>query len=182
MNKYLWSKASNDPPKNLLVTKLRSALSKLPSYQGFVRRGAFLHSEALANHVQGAIVTYEGFTSASSGRGFTSRDRMLIFSKTGKPIMGLSGMPQEQEVLFKSKTKFKVLYRSETNMNNFFILKEVIEGEKDEKILEKEILNKLEEFKAIEKRGWQADRWVCPLDDSKIPKSIVQEKVPGFGT
>jgi len=181
MNRYLWSQTGNDAAKNLLVQVLNRALAKLPSYQGFVRRGAVLSPEAWSKHSPGAIVTYQGFTSASTAQGFQSQDRLLIFSKTGKPIMGLSNVNYEREVLFRSQTKFKILNRYIQNGVNYFIMKEVVDGEVSSEASEREILKKAEELKLKGNPQWNGEAWYCPLDNKAVPKSIVQEVAPGFG-
>lgn len=91
---------------------LNDALDKLPIHQGMVYR--FSQSTLPVDFVQqlrvGAKVTFQPFTSTSKTA--ILRKHMVyefvIQSKTGR-IIPFSYKPTEDEVLFKSKTTFKVL-------------------------------------------------------------------------
>lgn len=91
------------------VQLLNRALDQFPNFVGFVSRGVDLPKEVLALHQVGAVLEFPAFTSTSTGRGFVSTVNYRIFSKTGKPIMNFSGIPAENEVLFKAPTRFKIL-------------------------------------------------------------------------
>jgi ADP-ribosyltransferase exoenzyme len=101
---------------------LDTTLSKLPNYLGVVYRRAEL-SESVLDIFQNAylndipIVEY-GFLSTSQSQiiaaGFSGDFSFEIFSKTGKLIEdiaknGISSYENEEEVLFRKNTHFKVL-------------------------------------------------------------------------
>ncbi|MGK5083998.1 hypothetical protein WDW37_11925 [Bdellovibrionota bacterium FG-1] len=117
------------------IAVLNRALMKLPKYKtvdvaapsaspysppesgkdlGPVRRGARLPKEVLEQHQFGAIVTYQGYTSALLGFGFGGAQQFIIASNCGRNIEELSGLPAEREVLFLPGAKFVVLDRKET--------------------------------------------------------------------
>lgn len=119
---------------------LNTTLDKLYDYQGLVYRGVELedseiqvYQEALDNDVP---VTELSFVSTSKLRylcfpysGFSTLFR--IMSKTGKEIEDISfygtnsiSDQNEQEVLFKSKTQFRVLEISEVDSKTFIDLEE----------------------------------------------------------
>lgn len=104
------------------------ALSKLPDYQGEVIR--YMHSvpDWLAQHQVGQIVTYHNLTSASVHGGvFSNRPvKITIQSKHGKLISGISALPQQQEVLFRSGSRFEVLsYTEQENSKIWIKIKEL---------------------------------------------------------
>ena len=88
----------------------------MPSYQGKVWRDVDFPDSVLSSYVVGGIVVEKGFSSSSySDERFKKLPhRLLIHSKRGKIIQSLSVLPNEDEVLFKSGTKFKVLKRTQT--------------------------------------------------------------------
>lgn len=100
---------------------LNNALDKIDTkYEGVVYRGARLsktdafklYQDALKND---EVVEHKYYTSASTGKGnFPGGDTtFLIHSKNGKSIKSLSRHEGEEEVLFKSGTKFRVLRAEE---------------------------------------------------------------------
>lgn len=104
-------------PSILMMAKvINNALNKMPSYQGKVWRDVDLPDSVLSSYVVGSVVIEKGFSSSSySGERFKKLPhRLLIHSKSGKIIQSLSVLPNEDEVLFKSGTKFKVLKRTQT--------------------------------------------------------------------
>lgn len=91
------------------VTSLNNALDKLPDHKGVVIRKAEITPSQAALYKVGMIVEERGFTSSSKSTGVWNGDtRYTITSKTGKDISRLSLSPNEQEVLFRSGTRFKV--------------------------------------------------------------------------
>ena len=110
---------------------LNSGLSKLPDYltmgdpPNFVRRGANLPADVLAEHQVGSIVNYAAFTSTSRNSGFGSRHTFQIISKHGKNIEKISSATFEAEVLFRSDTRFKVLSRKQVEDAVQFVMEEV---------------------------------------------------------
>lgn len=106
--------ATKDNPEFIKIYELflNKALDKLPMFQGIVYR--FSQSNLPIDFVEqlkiGAKVTFQPFTSTSKSA--ILRKNMyyefVIQSKTGR-ILPFSYKPTEDEVLFKSKTTFKVL-------------------------------------------------------------------------
>ncbi len=90
------------------VNKLNSALDKLPSHRGEVTRGTHLDEEMISLYKPNMIVEERGFTSTSTGEGFGGNVKFKITSKSGKDIKKLSTHQSENEILFKSGTRFKV--------------------------------------------------------------------------
>ena len=92
---------------------INAALNQLPNYEGVVFRGSKVEPKQLAQYQVGEIVTEKGFTSSSSNlavaQNFSGNVLYTIFSKTGKKIRDFSEFPGEDEVLFRSGTKFKIL-------------------------------------------------------------------------
>lgn len=98
---------------------LNEALTLGPAYKGSVYRGLSLsgserasfiarHKMALAN---GSAVGHAQFnsTSRASGSSFGGNIRLVIESKTGVHVKPISLHPGEDEVLFRSDAKFKVV-------------------------------------------------------------------------
>jgi SPP1 gp7 family putative phage head morphogenesis protein len=91
---------------------LNTALDKIKTpFKGVVYRGTGLTEKQLAKYVKGKTITEFGFTSTSYSRdeAFAGNTIFIIKSKSGKLIAEISGHKTEQEVLFKSGTKFKVI-------------------------------------------------------------------------
>jgi hypothetical protein len=114
-----------------------------------------------------------------------------MYSSTGKPVMGFSTHPTENEVLFRPDTKFKVLNVSEKDGINYYVMKEVgksgdseTEKKQDEEILAKALATRKPAADPSSPFGFgsssfDGDTFSCPLDESKeIPKVIHQEKIP----
>ena len=99
----------------MMAKVINNALNKIPSYQGKVWRDVDLPESVLSSYVVGSVVIEKGFSSSSySDERFKKLPhRLLIHSKSGKIIQSLSVLSNEDEVLFKSGTKFKVLKRTQ---------------------------------------------------------------------
>lgn len=104
-----------------VIDAINSGLDKIANHTGLVKRGVDLPEAILAAHCIGCIVTYRAFTSTSKEKGFSGEQSFVISSKNGKYIAPLSSSADEEEVLFKSNTKFKVLNK----VGNRFTLVEV---------------------------------------------------------
>jgi hypothetical protein len=92
------------------VKNLNNAIDKLPPYRATVYRKAQLNAEQRAFYKPGLIVEERGFTSTSKKIGtWSGSTRYSIESKNGRDISNLSNHKHEQEVLFKSGSRFKVL-------------------------------------------------------------------------
>ena len=160
-----------------LVEVMKNAIKKFPSYKGFVRRGVILPDSERSNYFEGNIVSDKAFLSSSTYQGFAfKKDQMIIFSRTGRMIMTVNNS-SENEVLFEPNTKFKVLKSKSVEGRNFYVMREVVEGEdnevSDEKILE-----------SIANMSWKqdyssTDKWTCPKDNmALIPKEFKQKTTP----
>ena len=104
---------------------VNDALARLPDHVGVVRRGTTLPSDELARHVPGAEVTYDAFTSASTGSGYLGRHRFVIHSRHGKSVQPYSAYRGELEVLFAAGTRFRVLEVDETRSTVNITLQEL---------------------------------------------------------
>lgn len=124
---------SSDPTQknkyNAIVDVLNSGLKKLHNYEGFAFRIGTLPPAVLEQHKVGNIVTYPAFTSSSVSLTYakvTSATHVFaIKSKTGHYVQPYSGFKEEEEVLFGSGTKFKVLSREESGKEIHFVLEEI---------------------------------------------------------
>ena len=190
MNPYLRNKTGGNQEVELLIKTLNKGLAKLPNYQGLVRRGASLPEAIRQQHSVGSIVTYDAYTSTSTASGFPGKDIFLMYSKSGKPVMGFSGHEDENEVLFAPGAKFKVLDVTTEGETNYFVMKEV-SGDKDQDtvidnlIMETVNVQRTPAVKSTPFEGGSSaktnDSWFCPLDDSaKVPEVVPQINVPLF--
>lgn len=102
------------------IHTLTAALARLDPYVGTVKRGIeALPPETLAEwSAIGNIIAPRQFLSATAGdeipEGYSDKIVLEIQSKTGKNIAGLSANEQEQEVLFRGDTRFRVDGRRRT--------------------------------------------------------------------
>jgi phage-related protein (TIGR01555 family) len=89
---------------------LNKALDQLPSYEGLTSRGTTLSKENQGLYKPGMIVEERAFTSSAKGdsQGFGGNTIFKITSKSGKYIKALSQHADENEVLFKFGSRFKV--------------------------------------------------------------------------
>lgn len=92
-----------------IIDVINSGLNKIANYEGTVNRGLSLDANSLKEYCEGCTVTMKAFTSTSTQAGFGGSQRFIIKSKTGAYIAPLSLHAGEEEVLFKSNTKFKIL-------------------------------------------------------------------------
>ena len=104
---------------------VNDALARLPSHVGTVQRGTTLPTGELAEHQVGRVVTYEAFTSASTGSGFSGPHRFVIQSRNGKSVEPYSAYRHEREVLFAAGTRFEVLRREDEGRRITIWLKEL---------------------------------------------------------
>lgn len=131
LNSYLRNPEGKNPKIENLVKVLDQGLGRLPRYRGFVNRGSSLPEKIRELHKQGAEVDYAAYTSTSTSHGFSGSDMFLIYSERGRPIMNFSGYKSENEVLFASRTKFRVI-TVKSDGTNRYVMREVIAPE-DEK-------------------------------------------------
>lgn len=107
---------------------INNALDKLPDYKGKVWRGMSAIKE-LSSHSddyqKGDMIRFDAFTSTTKKEnGLNDFGQDILFeieSKTGKDISKFSLMPQEQEVLFKSKSFFEVKGKKEIKLGERII-------------------------------------------------------------
>lgn len=108
------NKALRSPPVpekyRLYRDVLNTALTKIKIFSGEVKRGAeSLPEKVLAQHKPGKTVTYQAFTSTSKDSGFSGAVQFVIKSRTGRYIAPLSSSESEEEVLFPTGSRFKIL-------------------------------------------------------------------------
>lgn len=128
-NKIGWNVAQAKQDYQDHIKFINEALNKLPNYEGIVFRGSKVEQKQLAKYKVGQIITEKGFTSTSSNmavaQAFSGNVFYTIFSKTGKAIKDFSEFSGEDEVLFRSGTKFKVLAVENKNGKTFIKMMEV---------------------------------------------------------
>lgn len=92
------------------VKMARSALNKLPKYEGYAYRGGFFPDEIIDQLQVGKTFKDKGFTSTTKNRNTTypGNYAMRIRSKTGRDITAHEKFSND-EVLFQPNTRFKVL-------------------------------------------------------------------------
>ena len=179
MNAYLRQNKVKSPEIEGYIQKLNSALDKLPNYEGIVIRGADLSPELAKIHSVGAVVTYNAFTSTSTEDLAWGNDRFIILSKTGKPIMSFSSHNNENEILFKSGTQFKILSMFKENNLTFYVMKEVTSSSSPVDDIKAD-LALIEKFKSNTTSQGRPDRWLCPEELKNVPKIISQKTLPVF--
>jgi hypothetical protein len=104
----------NNPLYVPYVESINSALDKLPNWQGTALAG----KEKLpfsGELVAGKVFKLSRFMATTRGKPYAGKYQFTIQSRTGKVIDGLSAIPEEMEVLFKSGTSFKVINFTESN-------------------------------------------------------------------
>jgi ADP-ribosyltransferase exoenzyme len=100
------------------IDALNKALEKLPAYDGPVVRGTNLPPEVLEQYQPGEVITESAFTSTTTdpavaqSPAFAGNVEFRILSSTGRDVSSLSMLPDEQEVLFPTNTKFYVISRT----------------------------------------------------------------------
>ena len=87
---------------------LNKALNKLPNYTGTVYRGISAFDEAEKLEVGDAYNPKE-FLSTSKNMKFPNLYQFVIKAQNGKSISEIARYPSEEEVLFKSNSRFKIL-------------------------------------------------------------------------
>lgn len=101
---------------------LNIVLNKLHDFEGLVYRGAHLNKNELNRYLkafkENKIITEYSFISTTKSRliamSFKGNVLFRMFSRTGKDIekiakFGISGYPNEREILFNSNRKFRIL-------------------------------------------------------------------------
>ena len=112
-----------------IINNLDKVLDKMPNYNGIVQRSFMLDKNQLKIffklHQEGNIIKYKAYTSATVGNRYNnfSNVELLIKSINGKDIRKYN--KEEQEILFKRNTKFKVI-RKEKIKDIYYIQMEEI--------------------------------------------------------
>ena len=92
---------------------LNSALDKMPDYEGFISRSLYLEDTQIESYIKenpiGSIKKYHGFTSFTKGDIYNPEAQVQIFveSKKGKNISMFNA--EEDEILYKAGTEFKIM-------------------------------------------------------------------------
>jgi hypothetical protein len=105
------------------------ALAALPRHEGVVyrRMGKFSDSSASA-YMVGDIKTWNALSSASKvpQSGFGDKVEFRIVSRRGRDVSGLSVKPEQQEVLFRTGSRFRVTGRHKEGEMWFIDLEELV--------------------------------------------------------
>lgn len=123
INSQLYSGNPSAPVKEF-ENLLNGILNKLPDYEGNVVRNYtpknMTTEEQLKQYSQniGGVIDFDGFLSTSKDPDFNwnLKIKYYIISKTGKLIENISAHSLEQEVLFKTKTKFIIINVEDNNV------------------------------------------------------------------
>ena len=119
INEILRDKLKLTKKQEIMISNLDNVLSKLPKYQGNVTRSIMLNKnrlkEFLKNHKVGNNVIYKAYTSTTIGNRYNdmSNIELHIKSKNGRDIRKFN--KEEQEILFKRNTEFKIVQVKEIN-------------------------------------------------------------------
>ncbi len=131
INEKLRNNLVLDDIEKELMNDLDLALDKMKNYQGRVRRSLELDDETLKEflekHRVGNTVKYEAYTATTTGERYNqfSNVELYIDSKRGKDIRQYN--EEEQEILFKRGSKFKVK-QAEKIKDVYYIRLEDING------------------------------------------------------
>lgn len=113
LNETLREELELTEQQKTLINNLDKALDKFPKYEGNVTRSIMLDKDTLKNflenHKAGNNVIYKAYTSTTVGNRYNddSNVELHIKSKNGKDIRKFN--KEEQEILFKRNTKFRVI-------------------------------------------------------------------------
>jgi hypothetical protein len=113
LNETLREELELTEQQKTLINNLDKALDKFPKYEGNVTRSIMLDKDTLKNflenHKAGNNVIYKAYTSTTVGNRYNddSNVELHIKSKNGKDIRRFN--KEEQEILFKRNTKFRVI-------------------------------------------------------------------------
>jgi hypothetical protein len=113
VNDSLWSGRITNEVR-MFASILDRALQKLPRVSGTVYRGTFITQKAeefLRNHKTGTIVTWPGFTSTTRIRrnAYVGNVLFRIESTTGRSLQSYSADEADEEVLFATGTRYRIV-------------------------------------------------------------------------
>lgn len=173
-----------------LIEKLNKGLLKLPPYHGFVSRGVEFPEDIRKLHKVDNQITYKSFTSTSTEFGFGAKDRLLIYSRSGRPIMGFSVFKGENEILFPAYSKFEIIHTFSEDNTNFYVMMEIYSSDNPDQIKKKkkEVMDLYKaNYKGHEKikisDNKVSDTWNCDQPNLLSPekrKPIKQINLPTF--
>lgn len=113
-----------------MVRTLNIALSKMPKYKGDLTRSLNIADDEqletfIERHKVGEVVKYKEFISTTKGERYNPRGNIQIIIFGAQKGADISELNQsEQEVLYRTNSKFKVINMKEFNGTYFFNLKE----------------------------------------------------------
>lgn len=105
--------------QKVVIDNLDKALNKFSPYEGITARSLILDKEELKKFLQihkvGNNITYRAYTSATVGNRYNelSNVELHIKSKNGRDIRRFN--KEEQEIVFKRNTEFKIIQSEEVN-------------------------------------------------------------------
>lgn len=112
-----------------IIKNLDKALNKFPNYEGNVNRSLIINKDELMEFLQihkaGNNVTYKAYTSTTLGKRYNelSNLELHIKSKKGKDIRQYN--KEEQEILFKRNSEFKIVQLEKVNKVYHIYMKEL---------------------------------------------------------
>ena len=121
LNEKLRNNIQLDKYEQELVNNIDKGLNKLPNYNnvtyrqiGFDFQGEEEYNNFINRHKNNKYINYEQYISSSKNyNDYEVKDKLkveiTIEGKTGKDIRGLAGIKEENEVLFKRNTYFKII-------------------------------------------------------------------------
>ena len=115
-----------------IINDLDKALNKFPKYEGNVTRSIMLDNDRLKKflrmHQEGKKVKYSSYTSTTVGMRYNDKSNveLHIKSKNGRDIRQFN--KEEQEILFKRNTAFKINKVKKINEVYHIVMEEVING------------------------------------------------------
>ncbi len=114
-----------------IINNLDKILDKMPNYEGVVQRSLMLDKKQLSRflelHQEGNVIKYKAYTSATAGNRYNdySNVELLMKSINGKDMRKYN--KEEQEILFKRNTKFKVIRKEKINDIYYIQMEEINE-------------------------------------------------------
>lgn len=115
LNRYLRKKLNGDEFLDTAIKVINNGLNKLESFDGIVYRGISIDITSVQKYFDafktGKSVIEPAFTSTSKNpaKAFDGNAKFMIKSKNGKSVKDFSEYDEEDEVLFKNDSKFKIL-------------------------------------------------------------------------
>ena len=120
INEKLYTNTPLTTEEETLVKHIDNALDKIPNYKGYVNRSVFIKNQDHLNEIlsvfnnKDLIGSWSSYVSSSKiVYDDTAELQFRILSKTGKNISSLN--KNEQEILFKRNTRFKIVDYNQKN-------------------------------------------------------------------